>query len=250
MNGDAGYPESRVEKQTATFALVHGAWHGGWCWNLLVDELEKRGHRSVAPDLPGDDPTATWDTYAEVVADALSSADDPVLVGHSKGALTTPLVALRRPVKLIVYLCPSTPVATPRPDSPPSFQEGALDALKIDELGRDWWQPDDAVRDMYRHLDPALANWAAARLRPDADPGPYPLEAPPRLPSLYIYATEDEFFTPESRRWAARRIFGVEPIEMAGGHFPMLERPSELADVLVASLESSSEGGIRDQARA
>jgi pimeloyl-ACP methyl ester carboxylesterase len=89
---------------------------------------------------------------------------------------------------------------------------------------------------MYRHLDPVLAEWAAGQLRPDADPGPYPLEAPPKLPSVYIYAAEDEFFTPESRRWAARTIIGVEPLEMAGGHFPMLERPSELADVLVASL--------------
>jgi pimeloyl-ACP methyl ester carboxylesterase len=92
---------------------------------------------------------------------------------------------------------------------------------------------------MYRHLNPALAESTAKRLRHDADPGPYPLEAPPSLPSLYIYAAEDEFFTPESRRWAARNIFGVEPIEMEGGHFPMLERPSELADRLVASLEST-----------
>ncbi len=234
----------------ATFALVHGAWHGGWCWNLLVDELEKRGHRSIAPDLPGDDPTATWDTFAEVVTDALSGVDDPVLVGHSKGALTIAWVASRRPVQFLVYLCPSTPVATPHPGSPPSFQEGSLDALKIDELGRDWWQPDDAIRAMYRHLDPVLAKWAAARLRPDGDPGTYPLQAPPSLPALYIYMTEDEIFTPESRRWAARNIFGVEPIEMAGGHFPMLERPSELADLLLASLEPSRDGGSRDQARA
>ena len=180
----------------ATFALVLGAWHGGWCWDLLVGELTRRGHRCVAPDLPFDDPTATWDAYAEVIADALARVDDPVLVGHSGGALTIPLVALRRPVKLLVYLCPSTPVATPRPDSPPSLQEGAWDAVKTDELGRSWWQPEDAVQGMYRHLDPALATWAAGRLRHDADPGPYPLEAPPRLSSLYIYATDDEFFTP------------------------------------------------------
>lgn len=64
----------------------------------------------------------------------------------------------------------------------------------------------------------------------------YPLEGPPRLPSLYIYATEDEIFTPESRRWAARRVFGLEPIETVGGHFPMLEAPSALADLLEASL--------------
>jgi pimeloyl-ACP methyl ester carboxylesterase len=231
----------------ATFALVHGSWQSGWCWNLLVDELARRGHRSVAPDVPFDDPTATWDSYAEVITDALSGIDHPVVVGHSGGALIIPMVALRRPVKLLVYLCPSTPVANPRPDSPTSLQEGAWDAVKTDELGRSWWEPDDAIRDMYRRLDPALARLAAGRLRHDGDPGPYPLEGPPKLPSLYVYTSEDEFFTPESRRWAARNVFGVEPIEMEGGHFPMLERPSDLADVLVANLEQTDEGWSRTQ---
>jgi pimeloyl-ACP methyl ester carboxylesterase len=124
-----------------------------------------------------------------------------------------------------------------------SLQNGAWDAVKTDELGRSWWRPEDAITSMYRHLDPALAKWAAERLRPDADPGPYPLEAPPTLPSSYIYATEDEFFTPESREWAARNVFGIEPIKMEGGHFPMLERPSELADLLVANLEQTDDGG-------
>jgi pimeloyl-ACP methyl ester carboxylesterase len=65
---------------------------------------------------------------------------------------------------------------------------------------------------------------------------------------VYICATEDEIYTPESRRWAAQHIFGVEPIEIEGGHFPMLERPSELADLFVANLESSRVARIRDQA--
>jgi pimeloyl-ACP methyl ester carboxylesterase len=232
----------------ATFALVHGAWHGGWCWDLLVDELTRRGHRCVAPDLPFDDSTATWDSYAEVITDAISGVDDPVLVGHSGGALTIPLVAARRPVKLLVYLCPSTPIANPRSNSPPSLQAGAWDAVRTDEVGRTLWQPEDAMKGMYRHLDPALAKWAAERLRHDADPGPYPLEGPPRLPSVYVYATADEFFTPLSREWAARNVFGIEPIKMEGGHFPMLERPSELADLLIANLEQTDNGGAQHEA--
>ena len=42
-----------------TFALVHGAWHGAWCWEPVMAELERRGHRAVAVDLPCDDPAAT-----------------------------------------------------------------------------------------------------------------------------------------------------------------------------------------------
>ena len=208
-----------------------------------------RGHRSLAPDVPFDDPKATWDTYAEVITGAITGVDDPVLVGHSGGALTIPLVASRHRTKLLVYLCPSTPIATPRPGSPTSLRDGAWDAVKTDELGRSWWQPEDAVKGMYRHLDPALAEWAAERLRPDADPGPYPVDGPPRLPSSYIYTSEDEFFTPESRDWAARHVFGIEPIKLEGGHFPMLEKPSELADVLVASLAASRDGKVRDGAK-
>lgn len=221
----------------ATFGLAHGSWHGGWCWGLLVDELVQRGHVCVAPDLPFDNPSSTWDMVADVMTDALKGADDPVLVGHSLGALTIPLVALRRPVKLLVYLCPSTPVSKPPVGIPPSFQESIKAYLQVDELGRDSWKPDDAVRVMYRHVEPALARWASVQLRPDAVHGAFPLEGPPSLRSLYIYTTEDEFYTPESRRWAARHVFGLEPVQLAGGHFPMLEIPSALADLLEASLE-------------
>src|SRR3954471_22391695 len=56
----------------ATFALVHGAWHGKWCWERLVPELESRGHRAIAMDLPTDDPGATFETYADVVAEHLA----------------------------------------------------------------------------------------------------------------------------------------------------------------------------------
>jgi hypothetical protein len=41
-------------------------------------------------------------------------------------------------------------------------------------------------------------------------------------------------------RWVARTVLGVEPIELAGGHFPMVERPRELADVLERLLEQSA----------
>jgi pimeloyl-ACP methyl ester carboxylesterase len=223
----------------ATFGLVHGAWHGGWCWVLLTEELVRRGHVCVSPDIPFDDPTSSWDSVADTMARALDSTEDPVLVGHSLGALVIPLVALRRPVSQLVYLCPATPTATAPPGAPDAFQNSYLAYLaapQIDELGRDWWSPERAVRDMYQHVEPTLAKWAATQLRPDAEHGSYPLERPPSQPSLYVYASEDEIFTPESRQWTARHVHGLEPIEIAGGHFPMLEDPSALADLLEAHL--------------
>lgn len=89
-----------------TFALVHGAWHGAWCWERLTPELEARGHRVVAVDLPCDDPAETFSSYADVIVAALADEDDDVvLVAHSMGGLSMPIAAARRPVARMVFLC-------------------------------------------------------------------------------------------------------------------------------------------------
>ena len=80
----------------ATFGLVHGAWHGAWCWDLLVPELELRGHAAIAMDLPCEDREATFFDYADTVTAALGDSSDVVLVGHSLAGMTIPLVGLRR----------------------------------------------------------------------------------------------------------------------------------------------------------
>ena len=70
-------------------------------------------------------------------------------------------------------------------------------------------------------------------MHPSTSPlDPYPLPAPPDLPTALIYTTDDEFFPPEWERFIAREVLHVDPIEMPGGHFPMMERPGELADLL------------------
>src|SRR4051812_12554679 len=95
----------------ATFALVHGAWHGKWCWERLLPGLESRGHRAIAMDLPSDDPDATFETYADVVAEHLAAEgeDGAILVGHSMAGPTIPLVPQRHGVRRLVYLCAVVP---------------------------------------------------------------------------------------------------------------------------------------------
>src|SRR5260221_10947192 len=53
VRGVSGTQHCRVGSElVSTFVLVHGAWHGAWCWERLVPELEARGHASIAMDLP------------------------------------------------------------------------------------------------------------------------------------------------------------------------------------------------------
>jgi pimeloyl-ACP methyl ester carboxylesterase len=115
----------------STFVLVHGAWHGGWCWERLVAQLGERGHRSVVMDLPVDDGTATFDDYAAVVLDAAAGVgEDMVLVGHSMGAMVIPLVAQQAPASALVFLCHVVPKfgGMPWEDGPPMDRPGTMDA--------------------------------------------------------------------------------------------------------------------------
>jgi pimeloyl-ACP methyl ester carboxylesterase len=73
----------------------------------------------------------------------------------------------------------------------------------------------------------------AAHLRPGAAAvGDYPLREHPDVATALIYTTDDEFFRPEWQRFVARQLLHVKPIELRGGHFPMLEDPSGVADLL------------------
>ena len=86
----------------ATYVLIHGAGSDSWYWHLVVPRLRERGHDVVAVDLPCDDDTAGLEQYTDVVIDAIGDRSDLVLVAQSMGGFTAPLVADRRPARLIV----------------------------------------------------------------------------------------------------------------------------------------------------
>jgi pimeloyl-ACP methyl ester carboxylesterase len=218
----------------ATFALVHGAWHNAWCWELVAPALEAHGHRVIAPDLPCDDLGATFETYADVVVDALDGTEAPIVVGHSLGGMTIPLVAERIAGARLVYVCAYLRLPGEH-DAPRQFNEGFGADLR-DELGRTAWSHDRALGQLYERVPRDLAEAACARLRPQSQSpfaSPYPLTRLPARPAAWILALEDEFFRTEWSRWAARELVGIEPVELPGGHFPMLERPSELVELLL-----------------
>ena len=220
-------------RPVATFCLIHGNWHDGSSWSPVAERLEHHGHLAVSPDLPFDDPSATYLERAQPALDALVGLPDPVIViGHSVASAEAALVAAQRPVALVVYVCPRLGSFAAPPEAPPVFREGFPFPARDDD-GRMVWQPDDAVRAMYPRLPPAVAQALAARLRPGASPnGDYPLTAHPSVPTALIYTTDDEFFTPAWERYAATHILGIEPIELPGGHFPMQEQPDTLCGAL------------------
>ena len=232
-----------------TFALIHGAWHGAWCWEPLISELERRGHRAVAVDLPCDDPAATTMDNAKQVVEALSHADptgdagdDVVVVGHSLGGIVAAVIPLLRPVRRLVFLC----ALIPRPGrsladvmaSEPDTTTEEFDALprQVGKGGSVTWDPAVAGPFFYRACPPDTADWAAPRLRTQVwttSREPCPLDKWPDSDLVSIVCTDDELIRPSWSRRIARDILHVDPIELPGGHFPMLGIPTQLADTLV-----------------
>jgi pimeloyl-ACP methyl ester carboxylesterase len=198
----------------------------------------------VAMDLPGDDGSASFDSYADVVCAALDRGDDDVvLVGHSLGACTVPLVAARRAVRHLVYLCGSVPdigrsLADQLRDEADMLNPLCYTGLSEPDaqLRREWVDLEVARALLFADCYEPVAEAALNRLRPQAT---YPYTVPcslsefPAVSCTSVVCSEDQIFGPEWSKRTARDRLGAELIELPGSHSPFLSRPKALADVLL-----------------
>jgi len=221
-----------------TFGLIHGGAHGAWCFGKLIAALAGRGHLAVAMDLPCEDDEAGAGQYARVVTDALAGHPEPVvLVAHSLGGLTAPLVAAARPVQLMIFIAAHLPV----PGRSLNDQRVAEPDMMFPYHGG----VAGLRRRFFNTCSAADADWAMTRLRRQAL-RPFteitPLRQWPPVPSAYLVGTQDHATNPDWARRAARERLGVDAIELAGSdHSPFLNRPAELAGLLI-SLASANQG--------
>jgi pimeloyl-ACP methyl ester carboxylesterase len=224
------------------FVLVHGAWHGAWAWDHLRPVLEHAGHRTLAVELPCDDADADASAYARAIAQAVDEAgwSRPTIVGHSMSGVALPLVPDLVDVGQLLFLGALIPAPGER----------MLDVFRregvrgdtgahIDEDadGRTWWASWEGAFEIFYHdVEPSRARAAFERLRPQAR-APFaetcPLERFPDVPTSYVLMREDRMILPTWSREAAPARLGVEPVELPGGHSPMLADPGRLAALLV-----------------
>lgn len=220
----------------ATFVLIHGGGDVGWYWHRVVAELHERGHEAVAPDLPCDDDSAGLREYADSVVDAIGDRNDLVVVGHSFGGFTAPLVAARIPVDVLVLVAGMVPA--PR-ETPAEWWDNTGYRLAVQEQARrDGGQTgsDDPFVAFYHDVPRALAEEALSRERSESDAAyhtPWPLDAWPAVPTKFVLCREDRFFPPSFLRRVVAERLSIEPDEITAGHCVALSRPKELTDMLV-----------------
>jgi pimeloyl-ACP methyl ester carboxylesterase len=234
---------------TATVVLVHGAWHGAWCWHRVVDQLRARDVPLVALDLPGhgdsSEPLGDLLVDAAALRATLDDLVEVVVCGHSYGGAVVSEGAADHPaVRSLVFVSafPLAPgescaqsVTLPEPVAPTRL----VDGIRTDDDGLMTIDPDVAV-DAFYHDCPAVdVDLARRRLGPQRRAS---LETPVRRaawqerPSIYAVCTDDRAVPVPLQRVLAARA--GEVVEWPTSHSPFFSRPD-----LVTSLLAGAAGG-------
>jgi pimeloyl-ACP methyl ester carboxylesterase len=226
----------------ATFVLVHGAWHGGWCWKNVTPLLRAGGHDVFTPTLTGLGerthlltPAIDLNTHVQDVKAVLEYEDlhDVVLVGHSYGGMVITGVAEQAQARLaqLVYLDAFLP----------EHGKALQDYAPVPPLRDDGWRiPSPGGPRDFGVTDEHDIAWITPRL------GDQPLKTFTQpvqrsakqinsLAQTFIQCTDAPFFSEAGER-AKRQGFRYREL-FSAGHDAMVTMPRQLADVLIELLE-------------
>lgn len=222
---------------TPTIVLVHGSWHGSWCWNHLAPRLDERGLRSVVLDLPscGPDPRklGTVADDAAALETVLADVDgDAIVVAHSYGGVVATQADLGSRVRHILYLGAFMPdlgqaladLLPPGP-LPPFVVDNGDGSTSVD--------PALAIDTFYADCDPAIASWAAGRL--GLHHGVNNVTPVTRcswrdVESTYVVLQQDHASPPPMQEALAAQAGARRDLDSS--HSPFLSMPADLADLI------------------
>ena len=224
---------------TPTLVLVHGAWHGSWCWEPLADALGDVPVQTI--DLPsaGNDPAALGDLHADAAAlrSALSNIGGPtVVLGHSYGgAVITEAVTADSGVVHLIYLCAFL------------LDEGESLAGAVGGTPPPWWDVrgdhvlvHTPAEVFYNDVSPELTARSVPRVSAHslaAFEQPLTIAGWKAVPSTYVICEQDHAIPPFAQEAMAQRA--GEVIRMNTGHSPFLSQPQALASLLRPILDQT-----------
>ncbi|MBI1815305.1 MAG: alpha/beta fold hydrolase [Deltaproteobacteria bacterium] len=234
----------------STYVLVHGSWHGAWCWYKIVPRLEQAGHTVVALDLPshGRDRTPPGDVsmadYVEAIGRVLDAADEPVvLVGHSRGGLAITQAAEERPEKIrsLVYLAAFL-IGDGETILPLAFADTdslIMPNLDVDQdAGWDMLRRDAFKATLYADCSEDDVALAHALLTPEpSGPTNTPMRTTAqrfgRIPRVYIELLQDRAVSPALQRQMYTAMPCRKVLSIDASHSAYFSRPDELASKIL-----------------
>ena len=235
----------------STFILIHGAWHGGWCWEKVKYILEQNGHIVLAPDLPGhgEDKTPICDisleSYVDCVCDLLDRQQEKViLVGHSLGGLTITQAAEKHPdtIEVLVYL---SALLLRNGDSRHSISDSEPSGSMLAEYrelnkkeGYSTVKEQGSEKVFYNDCSDDDILWAKSKLVPQSlQPMDVPMSTSKKnfgsVRRMYIECLQDKAIIPEFQKKMYTELPCEKVITMNTSHSPFLSAPRELANHLI-----------------
>ncbi len=238
-----------------TYILVHGAWLGAWCWDMVKPYLEAEGHKVIALDLPGHGSNIApieeqnMETYTRYVESVLREQAEPViLVGHSMGGMSISQASARVPdkVKKLVYVAAFLPRDGQSADGldngikPTPWREMAKQgiAVTMDESGNvSELIPEDAIKLLYNDIDEETGRELVKGLTKENINAQYMAVslngAFDAIEKVYIRTARDTISVPElqDKMLAATPCKAVYTMDC--GHSPYHTKPKELAEILL-----------------
>jgi pimeloyl-ACP methyl ester carboxylesterase len=243
--------------ELTSFVLVHGSFHGPWCWSRFAPLLTAHGHRVVAPDLMASASPPDLGAYARIVAAAIDGVPDPVvLVGHSMGGLVACQAAEWRAervgalvlVAALLLRSGETLVDFIEAHAELGVEDLVLKTMELNADGTEASFPAAvAPAIFYNCCTPADAARASAQLRPQAT-AVYrtPLAATPerlgRVPRHYVETRQDRAVSPLYQQQMVRRSPCRSVAVLDTDHSPFLSCPAALAEI-VLRVAASAEAG-------
>lgn len=236
--------------------LVHGAWHGGWCWRDVVAALRAAGHRAYAPTLTGlgerrhlRTPELGIETHVQDICQVIEAEEleEVVLVGHSYGGMIITGVAARLPERLrsLVYLDAIVPedgqsFLTSGPAKPPEALAASRERLEgmADETGGVMAPPPTVFG--IPEADSESIAWVQRRLTPHPlrtmlDPLRLGGTVPEALPKTFILCTRPAL-DGTGIPWHAERLRGKAGwtvVELETGHDAMVTEPQRVTALIL-----------------
>jgi len=230
------------------FVLLHGAWHGGWCWEGVVRALTRSGHQALAPTMPGHGPDEdrsriVFRDYVEAVVRVLKEQPGPVvLVGHSSAGFIIQAAAPSAPERierLIFHNAFILPDGASQFDLvPPEVAQGMTAAAKGSPDNCVPVDP-DFVRGMLMAGDPPEVQEALlARLVPQplslfttkVRTGPFDKLSTPKT---VLFCRDDPSLPPGAYLGMAQNLGPHDLIELEGGHETLFVKPKVIASALI-----------------
>jgi len=224
-----------------TFILVHGAWHGAWCWHKLTPLLEAAGARVIAPDFSSQ---PTLESACDAVAEVVERDPGSVLVGHSLGGAVISQVAERLPSRIqrLVYLAayllaPGGSVAQAARADVSSLLVPNMVPV---ERGVSCTLRPEVLRDVfYGSCSDADLEFARQRLTPQPlKPLVTVLEVSElefgSVPRAYIETARDRAVSLDSQRRMQAQFPCAPVFTLDSDHSPFLSQPEALARILIS----------------